>query len=55
MVIECDFVIAKNVGQGYEPYLCENVFPNIWFLDMESVRLGTTISLKNEILQLVIT
>ncbi len=55
MVIECDFVIVENVGQVDEPYLCENVVPNISFSNMESVHLETIISLRNEILQLVAT
>jgi hypothetical protein len=50
MVTECDFVIAENVGWVDEPYVCENVVPNISFSDMDSVHLKAIISLKNEIL-----
>jgi hypothetical protein len=46
MVTKYDFVIVENVGWVDEPYLCENVVPNISFSDMENVHLETIISLK---------
>jgi hypothetical protein len=50
MAIESDSFIVNSVGGVDEPYLCEDVVPNTSSLDMESVRLETTLSLENEIL-----
>lgn len=51
MAIENDFFIVNNVGGVDKPYLCEDVVPNTSSLDMESLRLETTLSLENEVLQ----
>jgi hypothetical protein len=53
MAIESDYLIVESVGEVDEPYLCEDVVPNTSFSNMESVHLKSTISLKNEVLQLV--
>jgi len=53
MVIESDSLIVESVDGVDKRYLCEDVIPNISSLDMERVRLETTLSLKNEVLQLI--
>jgi hypothetical protein len=50
MIIESDSLIVESVDGVDKTYLCENVIPNISSLDMERVRLETTLSLKNEVL-----
>jgi hypothetical protein len=46
MVIEGDFLVGEIFGGVDEPYLCEDVVPNISFSNIENVCLETTILLK---------
>jgi hypothetical protein len=55
MATKNDSFIVENVGGVGEPYLCEDVVPNTSSLDMENVCLETTLSLENEVLQLIAT
>jgi hypothetical protein len=50
MVIEGDFFVGEIFGEVDEPYLSEDVVPNISFSNMENVHLETTILLENEVL-----
>ncbi len=53
MVIEGDFLVGEIFGGVDEPYLCEDVVPDISSSKIENVCLETIILLKNEVLQLI--